>query len=191
MRIILASKSPRRSQILKTIGFEFEVVNVDVEERKAEVHDLIQNAKRKVMAVKEEGLVIGADTCVLVDGKLLGKPKDREEAREMLRKLSGRKHTVITALCIRMGQKILCGTERTEVKFRKLSEEEIDAYISTSEPFDKAGAYGIQEKGAIFVESIKGDFFNVVGLPVNLLVKMLRILGVEPYTLWKSKDRGI
>ena len=121
-------------------------------------------------------VVIGADTMVFVDGETLGKPKSEEEARQMLRRLSGRSHFVCTGFAVvdNRNGKEACGVERTEVKFRSLSENEIEKYIQSKEPMDKAGAYGIQGKGALFIEGIRGDYFNVVGLPLCALSEMLK-----------------
>ena len=126
-----------------------------------------------------EDTVIGADTVVVLDGEVLGKPKDADDAKRMLRALSGRAHTVFTGMTVMRNGRTLQHAERTEVHFRPLTDGEIDRYVATGEPMDKAGAYGAQGKGAMFVRRIEGDFFNVMGLPVLLLSDMLRSFGVD------------
>ena len=127
----------------------------------------------------EEDIIIAADTMVFLDARRLGKPRSEEEAAEMLRSLSGREHQVCTGVTVRRGAFGLTAAERTDVRFRRLAEEEIRWYVSTGEPMDKAGAYGIQGKGALLVEGITGDYFNVMGLPVLLLSRMLRPFGID------------
>lgn len=126
-----------------------------------------------------DAVVIGADTVVVLDGAVLGKPKDARDAARMLRALSGRSHTVFTGVAVLRGETRLCRAERTEVHFRALTEGEISRYIATGEPMDKAGAYGAQGLASLFVERLEGDFFNVMGLPLCLLGTMLKELGVE------------
>ena len=123
--------------------------------------------------------VIGADTIVVLDGRVLGKPKDAADAKRMLRALSGRTHTVFTGVTVRRGDAAISHAERTEVRFRALSGDEIDRYIATGEPLDKAGAYGAQGYASLFVEHLDGDFFNVMGLPLCALGKLLKQLGVS------------
>jgi len=127
----------------------------------------------------EDDVIIAADTIVWFDGKILGKPKDTQDAARMLSSLSGRTHTVYTGVTVRKGDTVLTEAEESNVRFRKLSGREIDAYIATGEPMDKAGAYGAQGLASLFVEGIEGDFFNVMGLPVCRLGKMLKEVGVE------------
>lgn len=189
--IILASSSPRRQQLLEQIGLAFQVVPSSVEE----INDLepssleptqlaLKNARRKAKQVAKRfpaGLVIGADTLVAIGHQVLGKPKSEGEARRMLGLLSGREHQVITGLCV---LDIGSGWERqhaevTRVKFRRLSAREIEAYVATGEPLDKAGAYGIQGKGALLVEAVHGCFYNVVGLPLVALDQILRDFGIN------------
>lgn len=191
VKIILASASPRRREILDNLGFKYEIIttnaeeNVDVSGMSPEktVQEL---AIKKGKAVAEKSaddpndlnLIISADTVVAYNGKILGKPKSREEAKKMLKMLSGKKHSVYTGLCIWKTQptwssKGCAVSARTDVYFKKLSDEMIEAYLDTGEYKDKAGAYGIQGKGAVLVEKIKGDYFNVVGFPINKFYEML------------------
>lgn len=187
MRLILASSSPRRIELLRRLGLGFEVVKPLWETRvidddPVEVAELTALEKARAVAGGfTEGLVIGADTIVVIDDEILGKPRDEEEARLFLRKLSGRVHRVITGIAVvdagRGREEV--DHEVTEVKFKELSEEEIELYIASGEPFDKAGGYGIQGLGSLFVEWIKGDYFNVVGLPIYRLSLLLRRFGFD------------
>jgi septum formation protein len=180
--LILASGSPRRAEILRSAGWEFTVVVADIDEtpradeKPADYVERLALAKARVVAAKYPGrLVLGADTTVVVDEAILGKPTDPEDARGMLRRLSGRWHQVLTGVSlIRTGES---ADERvthqlTEVKFASLSAAEIDAYVATGEPMDKAGAYAVQGLGAVFIEEIRGDYWNVVGLPVSLVHRL-------------------
>ena len=183
MQIILASNSPRRLMLLKQIGIEPVVVpsNVPEEIKDGESPEdaslrLAVDKAREVVRQLNEGLVIGADTVVVIDGEQLGKPKDDDDARRMLRLLSGRSHTVVTGLAV-----IDAGTSelkttvvRTRVRFKPLSDEDIDVYIATGDPMDKAGAYGIQGRAAAFIEGIDGCYSNVVGLPLSELTDILK-----------------
>lgn len=173
-KIILASASPRRRELLAQAGFEFEVITSDVDE----VVDpdltpdmlVMSLAKQKAQAVainREDFVVIGSDTVVVLDSKVLGKPKDEADAVRMLESLSGRTHEVYTGVCVAYGGGTHSFFECTRVKFCELEEEQISAYVATNEPMDKAGAYGIQGKGCVLVEGIEGDYFNVVGFPVS------------------------
>lgn len=178
MNIILASASPRRREIMTKMGYDFRVVQADIDENtNAEnVADAVcEIAKNKAAAVaeKEKGLIIAADTVVSIDGKVLGKPKDREEAYDMLSLLSGKRHEVYTGVCVTAGNKTVVFSEKTSVFFRQLSVEEIQEYIKTGEPMDKAGAYGIQGAAALFVKKIDGDYLNVIGLPATHLYTVL------------------
>ena len=181
--LVLASGSPRRREILSRFIREFMVVPSRADEEcSLDDPDLfaLELARRKARDVfsRTGGTVIGADTVVSIDGRILGKPEDEGDAFRMLKLLSGRVHLVTTGYCIIHGGAELCGTVTTEVKFRELEDEEILAYIETGEPMDKAGAYGIQGKGAILVEWIRGDFYNVVGFPVEIILR-LKELGFE------------
>lgn len=177
--IILASQSPRRQELLKLITSDFEIKVSNVDET---LPDKI-TPKEAVMYLSKikaepfadgDDIVIGADTVVALDGKILGKPKNEENAKEMLKFLSGRTHSVFTGVTLASGKKTKTFAVETKVKFFELTNEEIDAYIKTKEPFDKAGAYGIQGYGSLLVEKIDGDYFNVVGLPVSTLARELK-----------------
>lgn len=188
MKIILASQSPRRRELLERMGVaEFEVRPAQGEERvepgltPAQMVEQLSVQKAREIAVQEpEALVIAADTVVAVDETVLGKPHSRQEAVEMLTRLSGRSHTVYTGLTVCCGQRELTCHEETQVVFCKLTPEQIQAYVDTLEPMDKAGSYGIQGRGCVLVEGVRGDYYNVVGLPVCRLANMLRAFGVEP-----------
>ena len=179
-KIILASASPRRKELLTTAGVEFEVLVSEADETIPEGTALkdaaMMTAEKKALAVAEnrDGIVIGADTIVVIDDKILGKPKDEADAFGMLRLLSGREHEVITGVCITDGEKTEKFAQVSKVRFYDLTDDEITAYVATKEPMDKAGAYGIQGKGCVLVESIEGDYFNIVGLPVAATVRALR-----------------
>ncbi|MBQ7218289.1 MAG: septum formation inhibitor Maf [Ruminococcus sp.] len=179
--IILASKSPRRQELIRTITDDVEVRVSDVEEILPEAispEDApVYLASIKARAVARDfpdRVVVGADTVVILDGQVLGKPKDREDAVRMLRALSGKTHTVVTGCSIICGEREVSFGDSTRVEFYPLSDREIDEYIATGEPFDKAGAYGIQGRGSLFVKGIEGDFFNVMGLPVARLNRELK-----------------
>ena len=179
---ILASASPRRKEILKAIGIEPKVAPSDIDESGCEgdpANKVMQLALLKgakaAEGAKRGQYVISADTVVVLDGKTLGKPKDDEEAFKMLMELSGRTHEVITGYSvIKHDGEASVKCESTRVTFRKIAEDEARRYIKTGEPRDKAGAYGIQGMGRIFVERIEGDYYNVVGLPICALLKMLK-----------------
>jgi septum formation protein len=189
MRLILASASPRRAEILRRASFSFEAIaaNVDESHQSGELPEAFVARLAQVKAaavatcVRAPALVLGGDTVVLVDSLILGKPADAEDAAAMLRRLSGRTHDVLTGLALlRLPDKaIRAAVECTRVTFAPLSEDEIAEYVDTGEPFGKAGAYAIQERGGRFVERIEGDYFNVMGLPVARFYRMLRELGGE------------
>lgn len=188
MEIILASASPRRKQLLEMLGVKgLKIIPPQGEEHIAPGETPIGAvralSRAKALEVAEacggDGLVIAADTVVSIDDKILGKPADERNAETMLALLSGREHTVYTGVTVIKNGKILTGHEKTAVKFRKMSPEEISAYVSTGEPMDKAGAYGAQGIGSLFVEGIRGDFFNVMGLPLCRLSLMLKELDVS------------
>lgn len=191
IKIILASNSPRRRELLLRTGVSFTVDSADVDEtvligEPAEsyaVRIALSKASTTAGRVKS-GVVIGADTIVVLDENILGKPKDDKDAVRMLRMLSGRMHRVITGLAVVEAGTGMARTSLAETKvwFRRLSDDEIAAYVSSREPMDKAGAYGIQDKGALLVERIDGCYFNVVGLPLSLLYNMLRDFGVNLLT---------
>lgn len=180
--IILASASPRRAQILSQIGFNFKVIPSTIEEIFAN-HDPIEVAKdlalKKANEVAESypgSIVIGADTIVFLNNRIFGKPVSDSEAEEMLRSLSGNTHLVYTAFAIvqKKTNKQVVDIETTEVTFRNLSNDEIYSYVRSGSPMDKAGAYGIQDQSAVFVERINGDFYNVVGLPISKIYTYLQ-----------------
>lgn len=186
MRIILASGSPRRRALLRDLGLSFEVYKPDADESHSPDENPESLCARLSRLKAEAGarkfpdcLVIAADTIVVIDGKILGKPSDREDAVKMLTALQGREHEVLTGLSVCMNGRVLTHTEHTRVKFRPLSEAEIRAYVSTGECDDKAGAYAVQGKGSLLVEGLQGDYFNVVGLPVCRLGIMLREFGIN------------
>ena len=189
MRMILASGSPRRKELLGNMGFSgFTVLKPDFDEDAVTAPDpggLVEalSAGKAEAAAREvsdpEALLLAADTVVVLDGAVLGKPRDEADAFRMLSALSGRTHRVYTGVTLRRGGEVLTGHEVSEVTFRSLTEEEIRNYIATKEPMDKAGAYGIQGLGALLVEGIRGDYFNVMGLPVCRLGTMLKQFDVD------------
>ena len=173
MNIVLASASPRRQQLLKMLYDEFEIIPVDISEisdTEISVEAAENIAVKKAQAIKKpDSLVIACDTIVMLDDILLGKPENTEDAKKMLMALSGRAHHVMTGVCLLYKGKSYSFTDTTVVEFYPLTEAEIDDYVASGEPMDKAGAYGIQGGGAIFVKRISGDYYNVVGLPVARL----------------------
>lgn len=191
--MILASASPRRKEILENFGFSFKTVvkNVNETSNKDTVKEKIMEiARKKAIAVAKDfpnENVIGADTMVVINNKILGKPHNKQEAFEMLKSLSGKNHEVITAFSfINLEKNITyCDYEITKVYFKNLTDEEINWYIETNEPMDKAGAYGIQGKGAFFVEKIEGDFFSVMGFPLGKFVRFLSESGFDLNNLEK------
>lgn len=208
-QIILASGSPRRKELLEQMGLTFEVcpakgeevitttipsdVVAELSRQKAEeiaggILSWIENGCKKELSCPQDVLVIGADTVVAFEGKILGKPKDEADAKRMLSMLSGNTHSVFTGVTfVFIDQSGKTGEytfyEKTDVTMYDMSEEEIERYIATGEPMDKAGAYGIQGKGAIYIQGILGDFYNVMGLPIGKLYQELRKLGIDIY-LW-------
>ena len=186
MRVILASASPRRQALLQQLGIEPVVQPASFEEvggRAELAHEVaLANAKGKCYAVYaetgDELPVVAADTIVVIDNVILGKPQDEAEAQAMLTRLSGRTHQVMTGVAVRYKGQQLAKVCTTDVSFRELTAAEIAAYIATKEPLDKAGAYGIQGRGAVLVEKINGCYNNVVGLPLTMLHEMFRQLGV-------------
>ena len=190
MAIILASGSPRRKQLLEMLDLEFQVIPAKGEEiipHGAGPDEAVQalSAQKAASVAAErpaEDVIIAADTIVWYNGAILGKPRDEQEAARMLSSLSGNTHTVYTGVTVRKGDTVVTGAEETQVRFRKLSGREIDAYIATGEPMDKAGSYGIQGYGAMFVSHLEGDYFSVMGLPLCPLCRMLRAFGVHILT---------
>lgn len=187
MDIILASKSPRRNELLSMLGIkkfkiipsecDEEISNLPPEETVAKI--AVAKACDVRAQCKSDDLIIAADTLVYFNGEALGKPNNESDAKAMLHRLSGNRHTVYTGVAILKGNRIESAAEITHVYFRALTEREIDSYIKTGEPMDKAGAYGAQGRGALLVERIEGDFFNVMGLPLCRLYKMLLDFGVD------------
>jgi septum formation protein len=186
--IILASASPRREELLKRIGLKFKVDPSNYEENissELEPHELAKSLSRekaKLVAKKHmNALVIAADTFIVFEGKILGKPRTETEAKEMLGTISGRQHSVITGFTIidTENNKALSKAVETKVYIRKLGSNEIDAYVGSKEPLDKAGAYAIQGLGSVIVEKIEGDCFNVIGLPLSALTESLKEFGVH------------
>ena len=186
MKIILASQSSRRRDILENLGVQFEIKVSSVDESMDPALSAGENTSavslRKAEAVEKElgvcpeddALIIASDTVVVCDGVILGKPKDKAHATSMMRMLSGRRHSVISGIAVIYRGKRVSAYEETEVEFRTLTDSEIEAYVSTDEPYDKAGGYGIQDKAAVFVRGIHGDYLNVVGLPVYRLCRILK-----------------
>ena len=183
MKLLLASKSPRRWELLSTLGFPIEKVSIDVSEtlaeplpadRVAEALAVLKSSAFSNDAIPDGAVLVTADTVVVCDGAVLGKPRDRADAHRMLSMLRGRAHTVYTGVCLRSRSQKVAFTEATEVHFRNLTDDELYYYIDTYRPSDKAGAYGIQEWiGMVGVEKIVGCYYNVMGLPVARLYEML------------------
>lgn len=186
-RVILASASPRRQELLRLVISDFDVVpsafdESQVAENLAPADHVLYSSQMKARDVAErypDSLVIAADTVVVIDGKILGKPADRSDAARMLRMLGGRTHEVYTGVTVRKGQTERSGSECTCVTFRELADEMVSRYVSSGEPLDKAGAYAIQGRGTVLVSSIEGCYFNVVGLPLFRLSVLLEDFGVE------------
>jgi septum formation protein len=181
-RLILASASPRRREILRAAGFEFEVRPAGAREERMDGESAVEYVRRlaaeKAAAVEAPGgeIVLAADTVVVAGERILEKPQDAGHAAEMLRLLSGRDHLVISGICLRRGSETVVDDARTLVRFRPLSEEEIEDYVASGEPMDKAGGYAIQGLASKFVERVEGCYFNVVGLPVSLVYSHLLAL---------------
>ena len=183
--LILASQSPRRRELLSMLGLEFTIITADIDEtmdKNLSVEEAVAEVcRRKAEAVglRNPGqLIVAADTIVVLENRVLGKPHTEQEARDMLHSLSGRHHTVMTAFCLWKDGETDTHVEKTHVHFRELSDEEIAAYVATGSPMDKAGAYGIQDQAGIFVKALEGDYYTVMGLPLCSLVQKLRKHGV-------------
>jgi septum formation protein len=182
--LILASASPRRRELLSLIGLDHDVRPSDIDETilpneapRAYAERLAREKARAVAVA--QAVTVGCDTIVVVDGDILGKPRDEADARRMLRLLSGRSHVVMTAVAAAYGGKIVSDVVMVHVTFRALRDAEIDEYIRTREPMDKAGAYGIQGYGATIVDAVDGDYFAVMGLPLNRLIRLIESIGFE------------
>lgn len=189
-RVILASASPRRREILQGAGIEFEVIPSREEEKitrtiPQEVVEELAKLKADSVAREIEGdaIIIGADTIVVYEGQILGKPADESQAKEMLAKLQGKSHEVYTGVAViqkeKNEEKLLNFSQKTEVTFYPMNDAEIEAYVASREPMDKAGAYGIQGKGSVYVKEISGDYWNVVGLPVSRLLHETEKAGIQ------------
>lgn len=187
-KIILASTSPRRRQLLKQLGLEFEVVGSEVEEKlnprlkpRHQVEELALQKAEAVASKFDDAIVIGADTLVALGDEILGKPKDKNDAKRMLKKLRGRQHSIVTGFVLidTAAKRTIIKSVETKVWFRKIPPQEIAAYIEKDKPLDKAGAYALQDRAAIFVEKIEGDYFGGVGLPLYTFAKELKKLGVD------------
>ena len=187
MRVILASKSPRRQEILKMLGVDFEVFTADTDETcdivspGLLVEELARRKGREVCRKYDfkDALVISSDTVVVCNDKILGKPKDADDAARMLEMLSGKRHLVLSGVSLRVNEKILTGHEETEVYFSDISDGIINDYIATGEPMDKAGAYAIQGLASLWIDKIVGCYYNVVGFPTRLFCKMLGEIGID------------
>ena len=191
-RFILASQSPRRRELLAQIGVrDFEILVPEADESfdpALSPQEIVSSiCRRKAEAARalagdDKAIILAADTMVFLDGLRLGKPKDEEEAFKMLRALSGRTHEVCTGVTVCRGEQILTRAETTIVTFRPMEEREIRAYIASGDPMDKAGSYGIQGKAALFASGIEGDYFNVMGLPLHLVGRMLREFDIDLFS---------
>jgi septum formation protein len=186
VRVILASQSPRRRELLNLVGILHEVQPADIDEsyfageRPGEHAERLARGKTAVIAEREpDAVVIGSDTIVVVDGDVLGKPADQLDAVRMLARLAGRSHVVVTAVAVSWRGETRSAVEEVGVTFHPMSRTEIDAYIATGEPMDKAGAYGIQGYGATIVSRVDGDYFAVMGLPLQRLIRVLASLGIR------------
>lgn len=200
-KIYLASKSPRRHEILHGLHVPFEYIESPYEEKISDVADLVPEEKSaKLASLKamyashslETGLVIGADTIVVDGSEILGKPKDRADAKRMLKELSGKKHRVISGIALVdvEKKKIFSHSEITYVYFRSLTDKDIETYLDTKEPYDKAGAYGIQGHAALFVERIEGCYFNVVGFPVVAFDNIMKEAGYDLIDFMKLEGKN-
>ena len=186
MRVILASQSPRRRELLTLVGIDHEVQPADIDEAPWPDEQPIPHTERlatgkaQVIALRSpDAVVIAADTIVVVDGDILGKPTSEADAHDMLRRLSGRTHEVCTAVAVAMGERVECEVVRVSVQFRSLDDDTINRYVGTREPMDKAGAYGIQGFGATLVEHIEGDYFAVMGLSLVTVIRLAERMGVS------------
>lgn len=187
-KLVLASRSPRRAEILNAVGWPFETQAANIDESRFDGEAAVRYVRRLAQSKAETiaknlsaGLVLGADTVVLVDDEILGQPSDADDARRMLKLLSGRWHEVLTAVALVRagGDQVMTDHEKTRVRFAEMSFAEIDWYVATGEPMDKAGAYAVQGRAALFIEEIQGDYFNIVGLPVRLVHKLARAMRQE------------
>jgi septum formation protein len=182
--LILASQSPRRREIIEHAGIPFEVrwagVPEEIQEGETPVNYVLRLARAKAAAVNGD-IVLGADTVVVLDEHILEKPRDAADAIRMLHILSGREHAVITGICLRSGDAYMTEAVETRVRFVSMSQDEMDAYVASGEPMDKAGGYAIQGLASKYIDRIEGDYFNVVGLPVHRVYAMIKSLGVKEF----------
>ena len=183
MKIVLASKSPRRKEILEGLGLKFDIIVADADERsdevepRARVAELAMVKGRAVLSAigdATETLIIASDTLVYAEKEFLGKPRDKSDARRMIKMLSGKAHSVVSGLYVYFNGKEIAAADETKVLFDEMTEAEIENYISTEEPYDKAGGYAVQGLASLYINGIEGDYFNVVGLPVHLLYRTLK-----------------
>jgi septum formation protein len=182
--LVLASQSPRRAELIGRLGLAFETLPADIDESylrgetpPAHAERLSREKALKIAANRPEALVVGSDTIVVIDGEVLGKPRDRAHAVEMLGRLSGREHEVCTGIAVAHAGRVESGLERVRVRFRALDARACEEYVATGEPMDKAGAYGIQGFGSALVEGIEGDYFAVMGLPVVRMLSLIERFG--------------
>ena len=187
MNLLLASNSPRRKELLTQLGYQFDIVKIDVDEsypsdlKPHEIAEYVSAKKAKAFDVNENEILLTSDTIVALDQKILLKPKDENEAFEMIKSLSGKVHQVYTAFTLKVVDSEISKTSKTDVEFSEISDEEIKFYIKTYKPFDKAGSYGIQEwLGMTKIKNISGSFYSVMGLPVDLVYEELIKLGCFP-----------
>lgn len=191
MNLLLASRSPRRRELIAAMGLPFIAVDADIDETPpdgASPEDAaVDIARRKALAVEADAdtVIVAADTTVVLDGEVFGKPRDEEDAYRMLHALSGTKNQVLTGVCVRRGDDVRTTCVCTDVYFRRMTEAEIAAYVASGDPMDKAGAYGVQSLAAWFVERIDGDYSNVVGLPMEALGRLLNAVG---YDVWAHRQ---
>lgn len=197
MQVILASSSPRRREIMGILTDDFICIPPDINE--IAPSDIELELKPQYIATQKakyiskghrDAMVIGCDTSVIIDGKILNKPINTEHARRMLRALSGNTHKVITGCCISYEGLERCFSVSTDVEFFELTENEIESYVNTTEPYDKAGGYGIQSHGALFVKSINGDYYNIVGMPISRIAREASELLMEAEQLRRKKAAG-
>ena len=187
MNLLLASNSPRRKELLTQLGYQFDIVMIDVDEsypsdlKPDEIAEYVSAKKAKAFDVNENEILLTSDTIVALDQKILLKPKDENEAFEMIKSLSGKVHQVYTAFTLKTVDSEISKTSKTDVEFSEISDEEVKFYIKTYKPFDKAGSYGIQEwLGMAKIKNIFGSFYSVMGLPVDLVYEELKKLGCFP-----------
>ncbi|WP_186576265.1 Maf family protein [Aquibacillus kalidii] len=185
-QLILASGSPRRKELLELVNIPFRVTFSEIDESKMVIKDprqLVEQLavmKGNELEIKQDEVILSADTVVSFEGEVLTKPQSKQHAKEMLTQLNGKKHSVYTGVMIKSRDREQVFSVKTEVSFWHVSEEEIDQYVESGDPMDKAGGYGIQSKGAFLVREIKGDYYNVVGLPVSIVVRYLRDFNIYP-----------